>query len=62
RDQCHGHAGGGTRGGDDRIENRLWRSVEQMQTVEFKQSFGFVHGAFQGWGGEGGFGGCQALR
>jgi hypothetical protein len=33
-----------------------------VQAVEFKQAVGFVHGAFQGWGGEGGFGGCHAPR
>lgn len=47
-DQAHGHAGRGAGGGDNGIEHRLRRRVQQVQSFDFEQSFGFVHGAFQG--------------
>lgn len=48
-DQSHGHAGRGAGGGDNGIEHRLWGRIQQVQSFDFEQSFGFVHGAFQGW-------------
>lgn len=48
-DQAHGHAGCGAGGGDDGIEHRLRGRIQQVQSFDFEQSFGFVHGAFQGW-------------
>lgn len=48
-DQAHGQSGRGAGRGDDGIEHRFRRRVEQVEAVDFEQSFGFVHGAFQGW-------------